>query len=124
MVLYKSKIKGIYHINDDKYSRCVSFSIIDQVPPSHIQYMWISIKLLANAKIGQQNIMSQNVKITGCSLNIVFFSKILKFSRLWPFSVFPRCQCVYTHKAGRKPAPKRNWQSSEKSKILKEKHNI
>ena len=24
------------------------------------------------------------------------FSEILKYSGLWPFSVFPRCQCVYT----------------------------
>ena len=34
---------------------------------------------------------------TGCSLNIVFFPKILEYSRLCPFSVFPWCQCVYTH---------------------------
>ena len=33
---------------------------------------------------------------TGCSLNIMFFSKILKYSELFPFSVFPRCQCVNT----------------------------
>ena len=50
---------------------------------------------------------------TGCSLNIVFFWNIL---RLWPFSVFPRCQCVSTHQAGRTPAmQQQNWQSSEKS---------
>ena len=29
---------------------------------------------------------------------------ILKYFGLWPFSVFSRCQCVYTNKAGRKPA--------------------
>ena len=58
---------------------------------------------------------------TGCSLNIVFFPKILKYSGLWPFSVFPRCQCVYTHQAGRKPALQQNWQSSEKSQHFKEK---
>ena len=34
---------------------------------------------------------------TGCSLIIAFFPKIFKFSELWPFSVFPRRQCVYTH---------------------------
>ena len=51
---------------------------------------------------------------TGSSLNIVFFPKILKYSGLWPFSVLPRCQCVYTHKAGRKPAL-----AAEKSKILR-----
>ena len=27
---------------------------------------------------------------TGCSLNIMFFSKILEYSGLLPFSVFPR----------------------------------
>ena len=53
-----------------------------------------------------------------------FFSKILKYSGLWPFSVFPRCQCVYTHQAGRTPAQQQNWQSSENSQNLKEKHNI
>ena len=36
-------------------------------------------------------------------IKIVFFSKILKYSGLWPFSVLPRCR-VYTHKAGRRPA--------------------
>ena len=40
---------------------------------------------------------------TECSLNIVFFQKILEYSELWSFSVYPRCQCVYTHKAGWKP---------------------
>ena len=33
--------------------------------------------------------------------------------KILPFSVFPRCQCVYTHRAGRKPALQQNWQSSE-----------
>ena len=46
---------------------------------------------------------------TGCSLNIVFFQKILKYSGLWPFSVLPRCQCVYTRQAGRKPALQQSW---------------
>ena len=58
---------------------------------------------------------------TGCSLNIVFFPKILKYSGLWPFSVFPRCQCVYTYQAGRTQALQQNWQSSEKSQNFKEK---
>ena len=59
------------------------------------------------------------VLTTGCSLNIVFFPKILKYYGLWPFSVFPRCQCVYTYQAGRKQALQQNWQSSEKSQIFK-----
>ena len=46
------------------------------------------------------------------------FSKILIYI---PDSVFPRCQCVYTHQAGRTPALQQNWQSSEN---FKEKHNI
>ena len=61
---------------------------------------------------------------TGCSLNIVFFPKILEYSVLWPFSVFPWCQCEYTHQAGKTPALQKNWQSSERSQNIKEKHNI
>ena len=49
------------------------------------------------------------------------FPKILKYSGLWPFSVFPRCQCVYTHQVGRTPALQQNWQGSEKSQNFKEK---
>ena len=54
-------------------------------------------------------------------LNIVFFPKILKYSRLSAFSVFPQCQCEYTHQAGTTPALQQNWQSSEKSQNFKEK---
>ena len=61
---------------------------------------------------------------TGCSLNIVFFPKILEYSGLWPFSVFPWCQFLYTHQAGRTPALKQNWPSSEKSQNFKEKNAI
>ena len=58
---------------------------------------------------------------TGCLLNIVFFSKILIYI---PDSDFSRCQCVYTHQAGRTPALQQNRQSSENSKNCKEKNNI
>ena len=58
---------------------------------------------------------------TGCSLNIVFFWKIFKYSRLWSFSVFPRCQCVYTHQPGRTPVLQQYWQSLEKSQNFNEK---
>ena len=61
---------------------------------------------------------------TGSSLNIVFFPKILKYSELWPFSVLPRCQCVYTHKAGRKPALAAELAEFRKIQNFKEKHNI
>ena len=62
---------------------------------------------------------------TGCSSNIVFFLKMLKYSGLWHFSVFPLCPCVYIHVAGRTPALQQNWQSSELNiKILRKKHNI
>ena len=47
-----------------------------------------------------------------------FFSKILNYSGLLPFSVFPRCQCVYSVHS---PALQQNWQSSEKSQNFKEK---
>ena len=30
------------------------------------------------------------------SIKYCVFSKILKYSGLWPFSVYPRCLCVYT----------------------------
>ena len=60
-------------------------------------------------------------KSTGCSLNIVFSPKILKYSGLWSFSVLPRWQCVYTHKAGRKPAELVEFR---KIQNFKEKHNI
>ena len=74
------------------------FSTIDPFPhnPS-LNYILTSAKHLLN------QLASPSLG-TGCSLNIVFFSKILKYSRLWPFSVFPRCQCVYTHQAGKTPA--------------------
>ena len=44
-----------------------------------------------------------------------------RFLKNFPDSVFTRCQCVYTHLAGRKPALQQNWQSSEKSQNFKEK---
>ena len=53
-----------------------------------------------------------------------FFPKILKYSGLWPFSLFPWCQCVYTHQAGRAPALQQNWQCSEKPQNFKEKNTI
>ena len=51
----------------------------------------------------------------------VFFQKILEYSEVWSFSVFPWCPCAYTHQAGRTPALQQNWQSSEKSQNFKEK---
>ena len=48
------------------------------------------------------------------------FWNILKYPGLWPFSVFPLCQCVYTHQAGRTPALQQNWQRLEKSQNYKE----
>ena len=45
----------------------------------------------------------------------VFSEDFKIYSGLWPCSVLARVQCVYTHKAGRKPALQQNWQSSEKS---------
>ena len=60
---------------------------------------------------------------TGCSLNILFFPKILENSELWSFSVFPWRQCVYTHQAGRKPALQKNGKLSRilgKNKIFNE----
>ena len=51
------------------------------------------------------------------------FIKYCVFSK--DFKIFQtlasRCQCVYTHQAGRTQALQQNWQSSEKSQNLKEK---
>ena len=44
------------------------------------------------------------------------FSMILIYI---PDTVFSRCQCVYTHQAGRTPALQQNWQSSENSKNVR-----
>ena len=66
------------------------------------------------------------ITCTGCSLNIVFFRFLKKYSRLWPFSVSPRCQCVYTHLAGRTPHQHycRTGKVQKNHKILRKKHNI
>ena len=53
---------------------------------------------------------------TVCSLNIVFIEDTKIYSGLWPLSVYPRCQGLYTM-AGQTPALQQNWQSSEKHKI-------
>ena len=42
-----------------------------------------------------------------------FFEDFKIYSELWPLSVSPRCQCVYTM-AGQTPALQQNWQSSVK----------
>ena len=60
---------------------------------------------------------------TGCSLNNVFFSKILKYIPDSGLSWFPLGVSVYTM-AGQTPALQQNLQSSEKSQHFKEKHNI
>ena len=57
---------------------------------------------------------------TGCPWNVVFFSEDFKVFRTLAFLCFHRCQCVYTHKAGKKPALQQSWQSSEKSQNFKE----
>ena len=71
----------------------------------------LQISLHSLMIINQQSrifIFSQSQEDTGCSLNIVFLSKILEYSELWPFFVFPWCQFVYTHQAGRTPAMQQN----------------
>ena len=66
----------------------------------------------------------QDIVIRGVNLILCFFEDFKIYSGLWSFSVSPRCQCVYTHQAGRKQALHQNWQSSEKLQNYKEKHNI
>ena len=61
--------------------------------------------------------------VQGVHQILCFFEDIKIYFGLWPLSVSPRCQCEYTHQAGRTPALQQNWQSSEKSKHFKENHN-
>ena len=64
---------------------------------------------------GLLNLIFYRVIIRYCG----FFSKILKYSGLLPFSVFLSVSvCVHT------PALQQNQQSSEKSQISSKKHNI
>ena len=70
--------------------------------------------------ISNNALLKENVKPSVLSFNYLtyrvfikycVFPKILEYFGLWPFSVFPWCQCVYTHQAGRTPALQQNWQS-------------
>ena len=54
---------------------------------------------------------------TGCLLNILFFEDIKTYSGLWPISVSPRCQCVYTM-AGQAPV------ALQQNCRVKKNHNI
>ena len=72
---------------------------------------------LADGVATANQIVVAHLGNTGCSLHIVFS----RFFKKNPASVNPRCQCVYTHQAGRKPALQQHWQSSEKSQNAKEK---
>ena len=52
------------------------------------------------------------------------FSEILKCSGLWPFYVFPRCQCVYTTRQVEHQRCSRTSRVQKNPKILRKKHNI
>ena len=58
-------------------------------------------------------------KVQGIHLILCFYEDIKIYFGLWPLSVSPRCQCVYTM-AGQTPAMQQNLQSSEKSQHCKE----
>ena len=68
----------------------------------------------------------------GLSLYKYFYSRYRVFIKYCVFSeflkifrtVYTRCQCVYTHQAGRKPALQQTWHSSENHKILRKKTTI
>ena len=64
------------------------------------------------------------IMIQGVHEILCFFPKIFKYSGLWPFSVFPLCQCVYTHQAGRKRGCSRIGRVQKNHNILRKKHNI
>ena len=61
--------------------RCIACKLCEAVCPAQVEYS------------------KYRVFIKYC-----VFSKIFRFSGLSPFSVLPRCQCVYTHQAGRTQA--------------------
>ena len=61
--------------------------------------------------------------IQGVHQILCFFEDCKIYSILWPLSVSPRCQCVYT-KAGQTPALQQNFLSSEKSQYFKKKNTI
>ena len=61
--------------------------------------------------------------IQGVHQILCFFEDLKIYSGLWPLSVLPRRQCVYTM-AGQTPALQQNWQSSEKNKKISGKNTI
>ena len=63
---------------------------------------------------------SDNEQVQGVHQILCFFPKILKYSVLSLFSLDVSV-CVHTHQAGRIPALRQNWESSEKSQNFKEK---
>ena len=111
-------------IKKPKNKRCQNF-VIFQTIWNILENKMISMDLTKSKNVDffvnllsdiRQDIQYHNYLIyayTGCSLNIVFFSKFLKYCGLLPFFVVPQFQCVYTHQAGRTPALQQKWQSSE-----------
>ena len=75
---------------------------------------WFVCPLVCHVGCSFGQLVGNQSVTQGVHLILCFFPKIFKYSGLWSFSVFPRCQCVYTHQAGRTPALQQNWQSSEK----------
>ena len=116
----------IYMIDNNHCILCYSFFFNLIISYQHQLFLVDKKKLISNHIFVLSLFLSHlcSYEYTGCSLNIVFFPKILKYSRHSVFPRFSRCQCVYTHQAGRIPALQQNWQSSENSKNFKEKHNI
>ena len=81
----------------------------------------IEFKTLLKFRVSQILCFQKGARVsnrdTGCSLNIVLFFKDFEIFRTLAFFCFPS---VYTHQAGRTPAPQQYWQSSEKSQKFKE----
>ena len=58
-------------------------------------------------------------------INYFFFQKNLIYSGLWPFSVFPRCQCMCTHaRQVEHQRCSRTGRVQKKYNILRKKYNI
>ena len=109
----------------------LAFYLFLNLTPPYYLYPWLYLSFFFTFILLFQT--SQYVSVaaiflfstTRCSLNIVFFSKILKYSGLSPFSVSP-CVSVCTHTRQVEPHQRcsRTGRVQKNHKILKKKHNI
>ena len=108
LIAWARTMRHLYHHHHHRSSQFITLSVrlsagfTSDAPIGALVFSMTTVLIKHYAIL---NIASSS---TGCSSNIVFFPKILEYSGLWSFSVFPRCKCVYTHQAGRTPALQQN----------------